>query len=151
MTKNKEDLGAIDFTIAALVNGVQYAVVETALLICFVWMRLTGDHLIWEPLLWMSMGAAVLWVLAGSNEAAHEEAKDLVLNRQVYISDFMFSSALMIGLAIFSYPQGWHFAGVFLIAAGQNLRYTHWSMQWLLEEKRDRERRDQDNTDNDMP
>jgi hypothetical protein len=132
-------------------NGLMYAIVEVVFLLLFLVGRLTGDGLIWPPLLWLGFTLAAVWTLTTMSDESHLEAKEYVLNRELFLSDFIVSAVLLCLMAVVVLPQGWQFSTMFLFAAGQNLRYTYESTRWLAEEKHASERRRQDNSDNNLP
>ena len=150
MTENNE-MSKLKLIALVVRDGLMYAFVETILLVMFLIQRFTGDGLIWEPLLWGAFVLAAGWVLTTVTEDSYVEAKSLVLSRDLFMSDFMVSAFLLCLLALLSYSQAWYFGGMFLIAAGQNLLYTKYAMQWILEEKRDRDRPITTDTDDHLP
>ena len=126
---------------SAVTNGILYNAVEVALIVAFGGVLLMGNE-IWAPVLWAAFSAAALWTVLASTDDAQDEAHALVLQRDVFITDFMFGAFYLCVLGVMTVDYGLHFGAIFLLAAIQNLRYTALAYDWLLEEKnRDRSKR----------
>ena len=102
-------------------------------------------------LLWTGFWFAGIWTLTVSSRDSEDYAQELVLDRELFITDFVSSAVILTALAWLVKDFGWQFWGMYLVAVGQNLRYTYLSIHWLMEEKRDRERLGKEPRDTNLP
>ncbi len=126
----------------ASANGIRYNYIEAVLVVTFAIMELMGA--IWMPLLWLAFAAACVWVVLASTEDAQDEAHQLIMSNEVYISDFIVGAVLMMLLASLTVSYGLQFGVIFFVAVIQNLRYTVLSTHWLLEERRAKRKSERD-------
>ena len=130
-------------------EGLQYSIFEGLYLITLVIDKLLdGELTTW----WVGVGAvlAIIWVVVTFTAEAKVEMKQLVLDREVFMTDFFVSAFLLSLIALTVQGEPMWMMGAILLATGQNLRYSYLSMQWLLEEKRER-RRKEGHSDSDLP
>ncbi len=126
---------------ALVQRSITYNIVEFGLIVTFISMELIMGS-IWPPLLWTAAGLTGLWVLMSSTRMAEAEAKDMILVRQIYMTDFV-SGALSMGVLIFlTMDYGLQFGIIFLVAMIQHIRYTVLSLDWLIKEKNDKRKRE---------
>ena len=144
MTKLKDGL-------EMLRDGLLYSWVECLILIAIAIQKFTGDGLIAKPFLWAVFLLTAVWVLATSTKDAEDEAKMMVKNGDLFQSDWLISAWLLCVIALLTLPQSILFGVMFLIAAGQNLRYTYMSIPWINEAVRDRNIKRHDNSDDNVP
>jgi hypothetical protein len=119
---------------AALSSGVAYNPVEVFLIVAFGIAIFRGVE-IWPFALWLSFAAAALWTLLASTQEAQSEAHLMVLEREAYMTDFVFGAVFLLTLAGMTVDYGLQFGIMFVLAAIQNLRYAALSFDWLREEK----------------
>lgn len=134
---SKGDVTKWQMFFGVLLRALTYSVAEVVLLTVTVIM-VVNDYQ-WTIFLWVTFVATALWVVIVSSDASEEMAKELVLLRELYITDFLMSAVLLAIIAVLVWPYGWQFAGMSLLATGQNLRYTYLSNGWLQEERRGKE------------
>lgn len=140
-----EEPTTTEMVLGVIQQGLQYSFVEVIFLVMFTLGRVTGDGIISPVILWVSLVCAALWVLITSAEDAIADCKQYVLDRELFMSDFLMSAGLLTVSAIVVWPYAWYFPAMLLIAVAQNLRYTHMSMKWLIEERRGQSNSNDDN------
>jgi len=128
-----------DKIIGVLQQGVFYNIIEVVLVVIIGFTHMLGGE-VWAPILWLAFGAAALWtVLASTNDAA-EEAKELVLFREVFITDFLMGAFFLLALSTMTMQYGLGYGAIFFVAAIQNLRYSAMAYKWIETEDGDSER-----------
>ena len=130
-----------------LLRGISYNFIEAALIVILALSEAIWG-VAWLPLLWTATGAAALWVLASSTKEAQDHAEDLILDGDIYLTDWMIGSVLMFCLSLMTLKYGLQFAAIFLVATVQNLRYTALSYHWLCEEQERARRKEGSDRDN---
>lgn len=129
-------------------EGLQYSLFEGLYLITLlIDLAIDGEITTW----YAAIGAmlAFVWVLATTTQEARAEMRTLVLHRDVFMTDFWVSAFILTLIAITVRNEHLLIVSPILLAIGQNLRYSYVSMQWLLEERRERQRKE-GHPDNDM-
>lgn len=129
-------------------EGLQYSIFEGIFLI-IVLADLLMDRELTQWWLWLGAILAVLWTLTALLEETKTELKRLVLDREVFITDFWMSAFILSLITLTISGESLWIVGCFLLAIGQNLRYSYLSMQWLLEERRE-QRKQEGHSDDDM-
>lgn len=127
----------------ALQQGLQYSFVEVVFLATFAW-GLFGGGGISPFMLWASFVLAAMWILITNGDDAFEDAKGYVLDRYVFVSDFVVSAVLLSLCAALVWSYSWWFSIMLLLAAAQNLRYTAYSVGWLVEAECEQDEKDKD-------
>lgn len=141
-------MNGFNFYMGVLRDGLQYAIFECVYLLGLIWDAQDGAFNEW----YLVLGAClvVMWVIATSSEDSIEEAKEMVLHRELFISDFLISTAVLLLIAFYIRHAEWYYWALMLVAAGQNLRYSYMSRQWILETLRE-QRTEKGHTDDDLP
>ena len=130
-----------DMVVGVLQQGAMYNAIELTLIAIVGMTHALGGE-VWAPILWVAFVAAAIWtVLASTNDAA-DEAKELVLHREVFITDFLIGAFLLLGLSTMTMQYGIGFGAIFFLAAIQNLRYSAMAYRWIAEEHHDDSKRD---------
>ncbi len=124
----------IEMVVTAFINGLAYNFIEVILLCVFLVGAAQGH--IWEPLLYGSFAVAVAWIFLLCIREAEDEARLMVLHRELFITDFIFGAGVFVGIAVVLRGELWYFWAIFLAAAVQNLRYMFMATRWLLDEKK---------------
>ena len=136
----------IDMFLAVVQRALIYNIVEV-LFIAGLVIGYSNGGVIYPVALWIGFGFAALWTLLASLKEAQVYAKQMVHDRELYITDTLTGAFLLTVLAILTRSESWYFPVMFLLAAGQHLRYTCMSMNWLLAEKREKRERDERKND----
>ena len=136
----------LDMFREVVIRGALYHFIEVGLILFiaasqFIW------GAVWLPVLWAGAIAASLWVLMASTGAAQDEAQTMVLDGDIYVTDWLMGAFFMCLLSVMASPYGLHLSALFFVAAVQNLRYTALSFDWLGEEAERVERKQQDRSD----
>ena len=129
-----------DKALAVLMNGIGYNIVEVTLIAIIGGVHLMGGE-VYPWFLWLAFIAAALWTILASTKDAQEEAQDLTLEREVFVTDFLIGAFALLALSTITMRYGVQFGAIFFVAAIQNLRYSALSYDWLQEERRDRRKR----------
>ena len=120
----------------SLQQGLLFSFVEVSILVIYLLFTFVGDGVpTW--ILWPTFGVTALWVLVTSTKDALEQAKELVLERWIFMTDFVVAAMLLMLIALVSLPYAWWFSTMLLIAMAQNIRYTCMAFKWLLLEKQE--------------
>ena len=126
----------IEMIAMALMNGLIYNFVEGILVVLVGVIHLAGKEVA-APILWVAFAAAALWTVLASTQDAQDQAHEMVLDRDVFITDFIMGAALLLLLGSQTLVYGLQYGAIFLLASVQNLRYTALAYRWLREEKID--------------
>lgn len=127
-------------------EGLQYSIIEGLYLVTLIIDKLLdGELTTW----WVGFGAvlACIWVVVTFTAEAKVEMRKLVLDRDVFMTDFFVSAFLLTLIAIVIRGEPMWMMGGILLATGQNLRYSYLSMDWLLEERREHRRKERHSDD----
>lgn len=138
-----KDITKLDMFLAIVQRALVYNIVEV-LFISGLVIGYSNGGVIYPVVLWIGFGIAALWTLLASLNEAQIYAKQMVHDRELYISDTLTGAFLLVVLAILTRSESWHFPVMFLLAAGQHLRYTYLSLNWLIAEKERQEKRKRD-------
>jgi len=130
----KNKVAKWEMLVGVFLRAMKYSIAEVILLVTVIVMVQKDAQ--WDLFLWIVFASAALWVVTVSSNSSEALAKELVLLRELFITDFVASAVLLIITAVLVLDSGWQFSGMLLLASGQNLRYTGLSIQWLSEEKR---------------
>jgi hypothetical protein len=133
-----------DMVVGALINGMWYNVVEVTLIALIAGTHLMGGE-VNSWILWLAFGAAALWTVLASTHDAQDDVKELVMHREVFITDFLMGAFLLLGLSTMTMQYGLQYGAIFFVAAIQNLRYSAMAYDWLQEERRDRKQSKRNN------
>lgn len=128
-----------DMVLGALQQAALYNFIEVALVVIVGFVHFIGLTL-WTPFLWLMFGAAALWTVLASTKEAQEDAEELVMYREVFITDFLVGAVLLLVLSSMTVQYGLQYGTIFLVAAIQNLRYSALAYNWLREEDDDSKR-----------
>jgi hypothetical protein len=120
----------------ALINGVYYNAIEVTLIAIIGVVHLMGGE-VYSWFLWLAFLAAALWTLLACTGDAEEEAEQLVLFREVFITDFLMGAFFLLVLSTMTMQYGLQYGSIFFIAAIQNLRYSAMAYDWIKEEHDD--------------
>ena len=90
---------------------------------------------VWPLVLWSGFILSASYVISTSLNYAQEFAKEQVLGRDIFITDFFSGAVILCVLAWIVRHEDWQFSVMFLLAAAQHFRYTCLSLKWLLDEK----------------
>lgn len=135
MHRTKPTLAAV--LTQALLNALVYNCIEVALLVSIAVLHIQG-LVVWAPVLWLSFTAAALWTVLASTNECQEESCRLVLDREVYITDYMVAVLLLGVLGYQTIDYGLQYSAIFVLASLQNLRYTVLAYGWLVEEAKEK-------------
>ena len=141
-----KDITKVDIFLAVVQRALTYNIVEVLFLAGLV-IGYSNGGVIYPVVLWIGFGFAALWTLLASLNEAQVYAKQMVHDRELYLSDTLTGAFLLVVLAIMTRSELWYFPAMFLLAAGQHLRYTYLSMNWLLAERREKRERDERKND----
>ena len=130
-----------DMLIGVLQQGAEYNIIELTLIALIGTTHIFGGE-VWAPILWLAFAAAAVWTVLASTYDAADEAKELVLHREVFITDFLIGAFLLLGLSTMTMQYGIQFGAIFFLAAIQNLRYSAMAYKWIAEENHDDSKRD---------
>ena len=125
-----------DKALAVLMNGIGYNIVEVTLIAIIGGVHLMGGE-VWSWFLWLAFAAAALWTLLASTNDAQDDAHELVLYREVFITDFLLGAFFLLMLSTMTMQYGLQFGAIFFVAAIQNLRYSAMAYDWLQNEEDD--------------
>ena len=134
----------------ALFNGVTYNAIEVTLIAIIGSVHLMGGE-VYSWFLWLVFAAAALWTVLASTHDAQDEARDLVLEREVFITDFVIGALFLLALSTMTMQYGLQFGAIFFVAAIQNLRYSAMAYDWLEEEDHDRRKRERESGGDNVP
>lgn len=126
-----------DMVVGVLQQGAIYNLIELTLVALVGAVHLWGGE-VYSLFLWLAFAAAALWTVLASTHDAADEARELVLHREVFITDFLIGAFLLLALSIMTVQYGLQFGAIFFVAAIQNLRYSAMAYDWLKEERDDR-------------
>jgi hypothetical protein len=86
----------------------------------------------------LAIGAvlAVVWVIASSTAEAQDEAREMVRERELFVTDFWMSAFVLTLIAIVIRNADWFYVAIIALAIGQNLRYSYLTIQWVREQQR---------------
>lgn len=140
-------MNRLNFYMNVVRDGLQYALFECLYLLGLIWDAQDGAFSTW----YLTLGAClvILWVIATSTDEAIAEAREMVLHRELFMSDFIISTAVLLLIAFYIRHEEWYFWALMIVAAGQNLRYSSMSRQWILESLRE-QRTEKGHSDDDM-
>ena len=130
-------------------RGLMYNAIEVTLIALIGGVQLVGGEP-WGVLLWLSFGAAALWTLLASTNDAESKARELVLYREIYYTDFLIGAFLLLGLSGMTMQYGLTYGTIFFVAAIQNLRYSALAYKWI-EEEYDQPDGDDDSAGDNLP
>lgn len=119
--------------IFVLMNGVRFNIIELTL-IAIIGIVHFNDGLVTSLFLWFAFAAAAVWTVLASTRDAQDEAYELVMSREVNITDFSIGVVLLLLLSYMTSRYGLQFSAIFFVAAIQNLRYSVLAYDWLQEE-----------------
>ena len=132
-------------------DSLKYSIFEVAFLILVIVDGWGGDSL--SPFTVYGVSAiAVLWLIASNYREALDEAREMVLFRELFQSDFLMSAFILTLIALMFYMRDveLYLVAIVLLAAGQNLRYTWLVNRWIAEYNYDYGKRDEENSDKDV-
>ena len=133
-----------DMLIGVIQQAAEYNIIEVTLIAIIGVVHLMGGE-VYSWFLWLSFAAAAFWtVLASTNDAA-DDAKELVLFREIFITDFLIGAFLLLGLSTMTMQYGLQFGAIFFLAAIQNLRYSAMAYKWIAQEDRSNDDSKRDN------
>ena len=133
-----------DMLIGVIQQAAEYNIIEVTLIAIIGVVHLMGGE-VYSWFLWLSFAAAAFWtVLASMNDAA-DDAKELVLFREIFITDFLIGAFLLLGLSTMTMQYGLQFGAIFFLAAIQNLRYSAMAYKWIAQEDRSNDDSKRDN------
>lgn len=133
-----------DKLIGVLQQSAEYNIIEVTLIAIIGTVHFMGGE-VYSWFLWLAFAAAAIWtVLASTNDAA-EEAKELVMFREVFITDFLIGAFLLLALSTMTMQYGIQFGAIFFLAAIQNLRYTAMAYKWIAQGDRSNDDSKRDN------
>lgn len=135
-------MNRLNFYMNVIRDGLQYAIFECGFLILLLFDARDGVLSDW--LLIPGVMLATIWMIATHSAEAIEEAREMVLHRELFMSDFIISAIVLILIAIVVRGEHVAYPIVFGLAAVQNLRYSTLARRWIMEsigEQRDREHR----------
>jgi len=121
----------------SVINGATYNAIEVTLIAIIGGVHLMGEE-VYSWFLWLALAAAAVWTVLASTHDAQDEAHELVLEREVYITDFLMGAFFLLMLSTMTMQYGLQFGAIFFVAAIQNLRYSAMAYDWLQREKHDR-------------
>lgn len=130
-----------DMIFGALMNGLRYNIIEVTLIALVGITHLLGGT-VPAIILWLSFAAAALWTVLASTHDAQDEAKELVMYREVFITDFLMGAFFLLMLSTMTMQYGIQYGAIFFVAAIQNLRYSALAYDWLQEDGHDKSERD---------
>lgn len=130
----------------SIINGVTYNAIEVTLIAIVGGVHLMGGE-VYSWFLWLAFAAAALWTVLASTHDAQDEAQGMVLEREIFISDFLLGAFFLLILSTMTMQYGLGYGVIFFVAAIQNLRYSAMAYDWLQEERRNDKRR-KSNRDN---
>lgn len=125
-----------DKALAVLMNGIGYNIVEVTLIAIIGGVHLMGGE-VWSLLLWLAFGAAAIWTLLASTNDAQDEAHELVMFREIFITDFLLGALFLLILSTMTMQYGLQYGAIFFVAAIQNLRYSAMAYDWLQDKEDD--------------
>lgn len=114
----------------ALMNGLGYNIIEVTLIAIIGVVHWMGDE-VYSWFLWLAFAAAALWTVLASTRDAQDEARELVLHREVFITDFLMGAFFLLALSTMTMQYGLQYGTIFFVAAIQNLRYSALAYDWL--------------------
>ena len=117
----------------ALLNGIVYNGIEVTLIAIIGAVHLMGGE-VYPWFLWLAFAAAALWTVLASTHDAQDEARELVVYREVFVTDFLMGAFLLLVLSTLTMQYGLQYGSIFFIAAIQNLRYSAMAYDWIREE-----------------
>lgn len=123
-----------DKALAVLMNGIGYNIVEVTLIAIIGGVHLMGGE-VWSWFLWLAFAAAAFWTLLASTNDAQDDAHELVMYREVFITDFLLGAFFLLMLSTMTMQYGLQFGAIFFVAAIQNLRYSAMAYDWLQNEE----------------
>lgn len=138
----RTEITKLDMFLGVMQGGISYNFVEFGFILLFVAMELILGA-IWMPALWFAAALTVVWILLSSTRDAEDEAERLLLDHEIFVSDFMIGALFMLVLSVLASAYGLSFGIVFFVAAIQNLRYTALCLNCLVELRRVKEKREQ--------
>lgn len=124
----------IDKVVDIIQRALQYNILEVLWIVGLL-IGYSNGGTIWSVALWVGFGLAALWSLLVGTKEAYIQARAMVLNRELYISDTITGACFLFMLAFLVRGELWQFPVMFLLAAGQHLRYTYLSVRWLRDER----------------
>lgn len=113
-----------------LISGAIYNAIEVILVVIVGGVHLFGGE-VWAPVLWLMFAAAAVWVLLSSTADAEEEARDMILFRDIFYTDFLIGAFLLLMLSTMTMQYGLGYGAIFFVAAIQNLRYSALAYDWI--------------------
>ena len=139
-------LNNFNFWMNVIRDGLQYSIFECVFLLLILFDLRDGDITMW--LLLPAAMLAVMWMVATNTADAFEEAKEMVLHRELFMSDFIISAIVLTLIAYVVRHEEWYYSTLFVLAAVQNLRYSLHARRWIMETIRDERERRPDSDDN---
>jgi len=122
-----------------LMRAVGYNIIEVILIAIVGLTHILGGE-VWAPVLWVSFAAAAIWTILASTNDAADEAKELVLFRDILITDFLAGAFFLLALSTMTMQYGLQYGAIFFVAAIQNLRYSAMAYKWIETEDGDSKR-----------
>ena len=110
-------------------SAIVYNAVEVTLIAIVGLVHLAGG-VVWAPVLWVAFAAAAIWTVLASTKDAQEDAKEYVLFREIFYTDFLIGAALLFSLGVMTAQYGLQYSAIFVLAAVQNLRYSALAYSW---------------------
>ena len=132
-------------------DSLKYSIFEVAFLLIVIYDGWGGDAL--SPFVVYGIAAiAILWLIASNYREAIEEAREMVLHRELFQTDFLMSACILTLIAVVFYTKDveLYIVAIVLLAAGQNLRYTMWVNRWIADAIDEQRREDDGNSDKDV-
>jgi len=123
----------MDILFATVMHGIGYNIVEVTLIAIIRVVHFMGNE-VYPWFLWLMFAAAALWTVLASTRDAQDDAQEMVMERDVYVSDFALGAFFALVLCVMTLPYGLAFGSIFFVAAIQNLRYSALAYDWITEE-----------------
>ena len=121
------------------ITGLWFNIIEVTLIALVGGVHLFGGE-VWAPVLWLAFAAAALWTILANTQDTQDESQELVLHREVFITDYWIGAFLLLMLSGMTVRYGVGYGIIFFVAAIQNLRYSAMAYDWLEEYHDDSER-----------
>lgn len=117
-----------------LLRTIFYNAIELTLLVSIAVSAARSEH-IWGPLLWIGFVGSLFWFLAASFKQAEEEVYLALKERVIFLTDFMAGFLIYLALAFLVRHEFYPFLVMYLVVAGQQLRYSILSYKFLIRQR----------------